>query len=175
MKTILTTVIVSVFLLLHSHVYSQVAKNKTLSCKHASHFKNKKFSPSGAGSNYDVLYHKLEFELDPALFYVKGKISSRFKATENDVVEISFDMSANLEITNISYHNSNLSTFSRQADVLTITLPAALADNQLDSIAISYKGTPSTSEDAFTIATHSGIPVLWTLSEPYGAKDWWVC
>ena len=23
--------------------------------------------------------------------------------------------------------------------------------------------------------THSGIPVIWTLSEPYGSRDWWPC
>ncbi|MBT8190696.1 MAG: T9SS type A sorting domain-containing protein, partial [Bacteroidia bacterium] len=46
----------------------------------------------------------------------------------------------------------------------------------LDSISISYEGVPSHSGfGTFETATHNGVPVLWTLSEPYGAKHWWPC
>ena len=30
-------------------------------------------------------------------------------------------------------------------------------------------------EGAFTRGTHSGTPVIYTLSEPFGARDWWPC
>jgi aminopeptidase N len=28
---------------------------------------------------------------------------------------------------------------------------------------------------AFSIDNHNGTPVLWTLSEPFGAMEWWPC
>lgn len=34
---------------------------------------------------------------------------------------------------------------------------------------------PSTGFGSFVTSVHSGVPVLWTLSEPYGSRDWWPC
>ncbi len=46
----------------------------------------------------------------------------------------------------------------------------------LDSLTVVYQGEPIESGfSAFANSTHDGVPVLWTLSEPYGAKTWWPC
>jgi aminopeptidase N len=46
----------------------------------------------------------------------------------------------------------------------------------LDSISIAYEGVPTPSGfTSFATSTHNGTPAMWTLSEPYGAKDWWPC
>ena len=46
----------------------------------------------------------------------------------------------------------------------------------LDSLTISYSGNPiSSGFGSFEQGTHNGDPVIWTLSEPYGAKGWWPC
>src|SRR5690606_28472419 len=34
---------------------------------------------------------------------------------------------------------------------------------------------PESGFGSFVQSEHEGIPVVWTLSEPYGAKDWWPC
>ena len=148
---------------------------KNTPCKRAGQFSNQTIETSGAGSNYDLVYHRLEFEVDPSQYYIKGKVTSHFKAIENSINEIRFDLNDNLSINSIIFHNSEISDFTRRNDVLTIQLPTTLAQNQLDSITVNYEGTPSTSEGAFSTDDHNGTPVLWTLSEPYGAKDWWLC
>jgi hypothetical protein len=28
---------------------------------------------------------------------------------------------------------------------------------------------------SFIVDEHNGTPVMWTLSEPFGARDWWPC
>jgi len=46
----------------------------------------------------------------------------------------------------------------------------------LDSVSIFYKGVPPNNGfGSFETTTHAGTPVLWTLSEPYGSRDWWPC
>jgi len=30
-------------------------------------------------------------------------------------------------------------------------------------------------DSLFVVSTHNSVPVMWTLSEPYGARDWWPC
>jgi aminopeptidase N len=58
---------------------------------------------------------------------------------------------------------------------LTITLQNTVTTGNFATVAITYSGAPSEDDDAFTISNHSGTPILWTLSEPYGARDWWPC
>ena len=39
-----------------------------------------------------------------------------------------------------------------------------------------YHGSPpSTGFGSFNFDEHLGIDHIWTLSEPYGARDWWPC
>jgi len=46
----------------------------------------------------------------------------------------------------------------------------------LDSVSIFYRGVPPNSGfGSFETTTHADTPVLWTLSEPYGSRDWWPC
>jgi len=45
-----------------------------------------------------------------------------------------------------------------------------------DSVGVYYHGRPpATGFGSFVSGSHEGIPVLWTLSQPYGASDWWPC
>ncbi len=58
-----------------------------------------------------------------------------------------------------------------------IDLGLLLDAGSQDSLTIYYRGTPPDDGlGSFTQTTHNGnVPVLWTLSEPYGARDWWPC
>ena len=39
-----------------------------------------------------------------------------------------------------------------------------------------YQGEPvSSGFGSFSKDIHNGTPVIWTLSEPYGAMEWWPC
>jgi len=39
-----------------------------------------------------------------------------------------------------------------------------------------YRGVPGSSGfGSFAFSTHGGVPWIWSLSEPYGSKDWWPC
>ena len=125
--------------------------------------------------NYDLKYHRMSWEVDPAVNYIKGEVTSFFTPKEDDFQQINFDFADNMTINAISYHGNPL-TFVQANDNLQINLPETIAANTLDSITISYEGAPNSSGfGSFERGTHNGTPVLWTLSEPYGAKVWWPC
>jgi len=43
-------------------------------------------------------------------------------------------------------------------------------------MSIYYKGVPpSTGFGSFVNSSHNDVPIMWTLSEPYGSSDWWPC
>ena len=45
-----------------------------------------------------------------------------------------------------------------------------------DKLIIDYNGSPPTTGfGSFTFDQHDGAPMIFSLSEPYGARDWWPC
>lgn len=134
------------------------------------------FRSSPFTQNYDLKYHRLEWTIDPAEYYIAGTVTTYFVPTENDFNEISFDLSTELEVDEVLYHGQSLNYQQLSGNQLKIILPNTLSEGQLDSVSITYQGEPASSGfGSFGQGTHNGVPALWTLSEPYGAKDWWPC
>jgi aminopeptidase N len=128
-----------------------------------------------ASNNFDVQHYRCEWQVDPSVRYIKGAITCNFTAL-SATNSISFDLFDNLVVDSILYHQAAIS-FSRPGNnLLTINFPAAINGGARDSVSIYYQGTPTTSGfGSFTAAFHAGTPIIWTLSEPYGAREWWPC
>nr|WP_294938469.1 M1 family aminopeptidase [uncultured Flavobacterium sp.] len=124
--------------------------------------------------NYNVTYHKLEFTVDPAVYNIAGVVTTNFTALA-DMTTITFDLTNELTVTSVMQGVTNLTFLQNANNELVITLPATLTAGNSSSVKITYSGPPSSGEQAFVTSTHSGTPILWTLSEPFGARDWWPC
>lgn len=131
------------------------------------------FSANPNTQNYDMVYQRLDLAVDPAVYFVSGNVTAHYKALQS-MSSITFDLAHQLTVGSVMKGTTSL-TFTQANNELVIALPQTLAAGTLDSLQISYAGMPPTTEDAFTTGTHGGTPILWTLSEPYGAKDWWPC
>ncbi len=128
--------------------------------------------------NYDLKYHRLEWDVDPTQAHISGKVTTYFTAIEN-MSNITFDLSDNMVVSNVTQRGANLNFLQNTNDELIITLPSTQNKGVLDSLTVSYSGNPvSSGFGSFEISTHGNFPrtpILWTLSEPYGAKGWWPC
>lgn len=124
--------------------------------------------------NYDVTYHKLEFTVDPASYYIEGKVTTTFTALSN-MSTVTFDLNNQLDVAAVAMNDASLTFAQNNNDELVITLPSTLPAGASASVEIYYSGLPGFNEQAFTTETHNGVPVLYTLSQPYGAPDWWPC
>ncbi|UJF29213.1 T9SS type A sorting domain-containing protein [Kaistella sp. 97-N-M2] len=125
-------------------------------------------------ANYDLRYQRLELELNPSQQFVAGTVTNHFIAKEN-MSAIYFDLANTLTVSEVKYHGTALIFTQLGTKELKIDFPAALSTGTLDSLSIKYSGAPSTvgsAGDAFTVSTQGGTPVLFTLSEPYGAQEW---
>lgn len=129
------------------------------------------------GSEYDLKYHRFNIAIDPAVSYISGSVTSYFQIVQPSVSQISFDLSSAMTVDSIKYHSSLLAFAQAANNTLNVTLPSPLTLNQVDSVSVYYHGNPPYGEGfgSFIQTTHNGTPIIWTLSEPYGAKDWWPC
>lgn len=125
--------------------------------------------------NYDVVYHRLDLTVDPADQYISGEVTTKYIAKE-DLSTVVFELSNDLDVSSVKQRGVSL-TFSRSTNnEVIINLPAVQNMTVLDSVSITYAGVPTSSGfGAFSATTHNGTPVLWTLSEPFGAMEWWPC
>jgi aminopeptidase N len=125
--------------------------------------------------NYDLKYHRLELTVDPNVAFISGDITSYFEAKEN-LNEITFELSNNMLVSQVMQRGNSLSFIQNSDDEVVITFSQVQNLGVLDSLTIRYSGNPiSSGFGSFEQTTHNGDPIIWTLSEPYGAKGWWPC
>lgn len=125
-------------------------------------------------NNYDLKYGRMEWKVNPALKFIDGKVTYLFFHADS-MQEFKLELSDSL-VTDSVQMNGNHIAFTHLGNILTANFGQYLSAAQLDSISIYYHGVPPSSGfGSFAAETHgpNNIPVLWTLSQPYGAKDWW--
>lgn len=126
-------------------------------------------------SNYDVTYHRFDWNIDPAVAFISGTVTTTFTA-KDDLTTITFDLTDNMTVSAVTQNGNSLSYSQNTNDELVITLSHTLFQGQSSTVKITYSGNPvSSGFGSFEQTTHNGTPIIWTLSEPYGAKGWWPC
>lgn len=128
-----------------------------------------------AGQNIDITYSRFEWEIDPAVLFIKGKVTMVFMARGEDVQNILLELNDNMTIDSIVFRGAGISSNFVSAYEFEILLDEPVPENQYDSLSIYYRGMPQagTGFGSFIQDEHDGVPIIWTLSEPYGAKEWW--
>ena len=166
------------FSLWFSFVFSQKKESNTKNIaesemKSAAIIANFQANPNT--SNYDVTYQKLEFTINPNVKFVSGKITTTFTALSN-MNTITFDFANPLTASSVKKGGTTLSFTENANDELVITLPTTQLAGTSATVEVTYSGVPPNNGfDSFVKSTHNGVPIIWTLSEPFGARDWWPC
>jgi hypothetical protein len=133
------------------------------------------FNLSAANDTCNIIYSRCNWEVDPSVNYIEGFITYYFIPETINFDSLILDMANPLVSDSVIYHQSNAG-FNHQSDLLSIFFPGILALGQKDSITIFYHGVPvPTGNGSFVQANHAGVPVIYTMSEPFGARDWWPC
>ncbi|MBS1550127.1 MAG: T9SS type A sorting domain-containing protein [Bacteroidetes bacterium] len=169
MKTIYSIVF---FLLSHTLVSAQIEDYGLPYREGKSHFqKMTTYNNNPNTTQYDLKYQRLEATLDPAVNFISGSVTSHFLPNAT-LSSIYFDFTTQLNVSSVSYHGTNLAFSQLPTKELKIDFPTAISAGTLDSLTVHYSGIPDPSNNAFAVHSQSGIPVMSTLSEPYGAQDW---
>jgi aminopeptidase N len=126
-------------------------------------------------SDWDLTYNKLELTIDPKKLYIKGKVLFNFTSLTDNLSKITIELDNHLTISSIT-SNDQTCSFTHKNGLVQVTLLTTLNKNETGSFTVSYGGAPtSTGFGSFTQNTHNKIPAIFTLSEPYGAMEWWPC
>jgi hypothetical protein len=124
-------------------------------------------------NNYDLKYHRFFLFTDPAVKFISGSVTSYFVARPSPIGSIQFEFATDMSADS-AFHKNQKCTLVHAGRLLTITLNSIVPAAAMDSVTVYYHGNPTTSGfGSYGTTFHNGVGAMWTLSEPYGAADWW--
>ncbi|MBK7978610.1 MAG: T9SS type A sorting domain-containing protein [Ignavibacteriae bacterium] len=126
--------------------------------------------------NIDVTYYKLNLEITNTPDFLKGDVTINAKSNFNNLTNIFIDLQKKLSVKSVLVDGNTVNYTHDNSNTIKIDLGKSLQLNQKFSIQIIYEGVPGSSGfGSFIFSDHNGSPVIWSLSEPYGASDWFPC
>jgi aminopeptidase N len=131
---------------------------------------------SGASTNIDITYYHLALTVDFGTNAISGVVRVEGTVTGAPMSMLTLDLKNNMTVSAVSLAAGGALAFSRVGDLLNITLPATVPVSGTVAVDVTYSGTPmQTGFGSFVFGTRFGDRLAWSLSEPYGARDWWPC
>lgn len=135
---------------------------------------------------YDVLHYDLEIPLNMNATVLDATLTMTAKSLSDTLQIVPLDFNDNGGTLNASWVDQGPSTstltFTQNSTAkrLFITLPGAVPEGNAFTVRVRYGGVPAPSKifsPAYVRETHGSpaVPVIYTFSEPYGARDWWPC
>lgn len=126
---------------------------------------------------YDVRHYDLDLTFDPLAALVSGTVRTRATVVAGPLATLDLDLEAGM-VVDSAYAGGAPTTFTRSGDLLTLNLDRAYAGGEPLEVAVRYHGLPLTGGTfggAFGFSFANGRRLIWSLSEPYGARTWWPC
>ncbi|NQU66569.1 MAG: hypothetical protein HQ510_01370 [Candidatus Marinimicrobia bacterium] len=160
-----------------SFLYSQ---DELDGCSRLKSYRNLYFSneaPTRNQQDFDVKFYDLDLDIYEDTETISGSVGVLASSLVDNLDHVELNFTYGMTIDGVSDVDGNTLAHSYTNDnMLTINLSSGLNIGDLAHIIIQYHGSPeATGFGSFGFDYYSGQPMIWTLSEPYGARDWWPC
>jgi len=123
-------------------------------------------------TQYDVHHYDLDLDLDPAAKILSGTVTVTAEVTGDSLSALDLNLTQNMTVTS-ALSGGLAAGFGRSGGILTVTLDRVYTAGEAVTVAVTYSGNPA--GGAFGWDSYGSQDMIWTLSEPYGARDWWPC
>ena len=133
-----------------------------------------KNATSLTGAMYNWLYAECNWEIDPWQRYIKGGVK-HFIALKEATDSIDFDFSTAHTVHSVEVNGEGVDSFGFSGSSTFYVKSNAFLESVINEVEIIYEGTPPPNNFlSFNQGFHgASIPEIWTLSQPFGAGDWW--
>src|SRR5688572_4213343 len=85
--------------------------------------------------NTNVIYARLQLEVDPAVNFISGLVTTVFIAT-TDINSFEFDLSDSLTVDSVHFRNAGIAFIRQGGHVVHLNLPVTISTGQTDSITV---------------------------------------
>ena len=163
-----------------SILYSQNPSDKSIeTCGHvlsAAKWLNTESTLTVNQEKIDVTYYRIDLNIDIDAEEIDGSVLVNGWIGMDQPDSIELDFADEMIVDSVKFYGE-LCPFVHESDYLKVPAPeTTIPEGYSFSVEVFYHGTPPyTGFGAFNFDTHANIDHIWTLSEPYGARDWWPC
>ena len=131
---------------------------------------------SAASTNIDIHYYHLNLTLPMVAPTLSGTVRIEGTVTGTTMSTLVLDLASSMTVDSVKLPNGTPLNFTHPGAVLNITLSAPVAPGGSVAVDVTYNGSPQSGGFGyFVFGTRAGDPFAWSLSEPYGAREWWPC
>lgn len=127
-------------------------------------------------SGFDVNYYRLELDIDPSAKIIAGNVTTQATSTVSGLSQVTLDFFDNMQVDSVVSGGDTL-CFTHSHNELIITLAGAYEPGASFSLIVYYSGQPLAAGGfkSFDFGQHQGVPIISTLSQPFGSPAWWPC
>lgn len=124
---------------------------------------------------YDVHFYNVDLDVNITAQLIYGRVDMVATATQDGVTSCQIDLYDNMTVDSVLF-NGGGAPFTHSGNLITVSFPGSVDQDQEFTTTVFYQGHPVEGGfQAFSFDTHSGQPVVSSLSEPYLARTWWPC
>jgi len=131
-----------------------------------------------AQEDFDATSYVLDLSFDPLASWVSGTVTMSATSLVDGLQAVPLNLLDDMNVASVVRGAIPL-TFTHAGDILDITLDQPFDSGQAFQVIISYSGSPTSTGFAalaWTKYSSSGAgEMVWSLSEPDGARNWWPC
>lgn len=123
-------------------------------------------------NDYDAIYYELNLDANTSTNVLSGTVEMTATVTGTSLTQVELDFDDNMTVSACTSGGSG-TTYSHASGILTIDLDKTYLYGETFTVSATYSGTPV--GGSFEFDSRSGKPMVWSLSEPFGARTWWPC
>jgi len=146
------------------------------------------YTSSAASSNFDATFYHLDLNIGMVNDSIVGVVRVEGRVTGSALSQLVLDLSPAMHVTSVAAAGGGALVFSHplNSPALSITLPGSQPVGTLVAVDIRYRGIPISSDFGnFVFGSRcrnnvspcpgNDMRFAWSLSEPYGSREWWPC
>jgi aminopeptidase N len=130
---------------------------------------------SAASQSIHVTWYRLDLSILTSTAPLAGRVTARVVSLVDTLSSFVFDLSSPMIVDSVLVNGAKRPSV-RYPAALGLVLDRTYRRGEILTADIFYQGTPPVSGfGSFLFSSDAGAPWVWSLSEPYGSRDWWPC
>ena len=122
--------------------------------------------------DYDANYYDIDIAIDEGPETVAGSVTMLGTSTVDGLTTVILDLYDNMTVDSVA-HDGVSASYSHSSDRINVSLNSTVNTGGQFEVSVTYHGAPV--DDALNFSTHNTVPIISSLSEPIGARQWWPC
>jgi aminopeptidase N len=132
--------------------------------------------PTPEQLQYDAIHYVMDIAINFSTAEVAGSVTITLESLVDSLHTVDIDADDVLTVTAVEETGVGALPWIRSTDLITVELSPGLAAGEQITITVFYNGFPTAADNSgLFFRDFSGTPVVYSLSEPWGARTWWPC